>query len=171
MLLRALQSKVRLVTSRLFVPLTVAAFLVALGVIAATCGDGDELTLREYFRQIHEAEDRFEASLDEEFRFIVNYRELVDALEGINAPAKVELAHEELVDAHTEAMGLASGELSGDIYAANDRVIQACLNLQGTADANRVDVDLECTSRKSRGASTHPGTLGLKATLPTAYTF
>ena len=137
----------------------VAAITLMLGTVAGACDDG-ESSLEEYFHQVEEAYGKFEAvgleSGDKEYdsvedfmnnAFIPTYRDFVDALEEIDSPAEVELAHEELVAAQTEALqffedstdryaALQSlvdlGELldEPDFEAVNDRATDACRNVR-----------------------------------------
>ena len=104
---------------RLFVLLFIAVLLLALGTIAAACGDDDELTLEEYFQRVEglsdEADERFEPlveALDQEFeseadqveatRAFFNadipiLRDFVDALDDLDPPTEVEDPHDEAV--------------------------------------------------------------------------
>ncbi len=137
----------------------VAAIPLMLGTVAQACDDG-EGSLQEYFQQVEEAYGKFEAvgleSGDKEYdsvedlmnnSFIPTYRDFVDALEDIDPPAEVELAHEELVAAQTEVLQLFEdstdryaalrsivelGELldEPDFEAVDNRVIEACRNVR-----------------------------------------
>ena len=109
---------------RLFVPLIIAALLLAIGAIAAACGGDDGLTLEEYFRRIQalsdEFDERFEPlveSLNQEFDSeaeeleatrdffnadIVIFRDFVNALDDLDPPAEVKGTHEEFMAANME---------------------------------------------------------------------
>ncbi len=106
-----------------FVISILAAALLALGVIAAACGGGDELTLEEYFEQAQvisdNSDEEFEALYadfpdedDEEFfsneenlpflknlfaGFPVIVRDTLDQVEELNPPAEAEEAHDEFL--------------------------------------------------------------------------
>ena len=145
----------RLISTLVFV----AAITLMLGTVAGACDDG-ESSLEEYFQQVEEAYGKFESvgleSGDKEYdsvedfmnnSFIPTYRDFVDALEDIDPPAEVELAHEELVAAEAEVLQLF--EDSTDRYAAlrslvdlgelldepgfeavDNRAIEACRNVR-----------------------------------------
>lgn len=87
--------------------------------------------------------------------------ELVEELKDVDPPGAVEDAHAELIDAGDASVGALEGfleqaegvetmaeldELLADesIVAVNERAIQACIVLQDIAEANDIDVDLEC---------------------------
>ncbi len=174
---------------RLFVPMLIAALLLALGTIAAACGDGDELTLEQYFQRIdalgNDLDDelnRLSAEFDETVEEAETEEEVIDAfrdfldpqpglfedfveeLESIAPPSDVEDAHNEMVAIQAEGLELledlneraqrvesASGveevgaELEGPAFTAIvDQTEQACFALEAIADANGIDVDLEC---------------------------
>ena len=174
---------------RLFVPMLIAAVLLVLGTIAAACGDGDELTLEQYFQRIdalgNDLDDelnRLSAEFDETVEEAETEEEVIDAfrdfldpqpglfedfveeLESIAPPSDVEDAHNEMVAIQAEGLELledlneraqrvesASGveevgaELEGPAFTAIvDQTEQACFALEAIADANGIDVDLEC---------------------------
>ena len=159
---------------RLFALRFAAVLLPTLGAVAASCGGGGEPTLEEYFQQVEEAYGKFEAvgleSGDKEYdsvedfmnnSFIPTYRDFVDALENIDPPAEVELAHEELVAAQAEVLQLFEdstdryaalrslvdlGELldEPDFQAVNNRAIEACTNLLKIAGINGIPVKIDC---------------------------
>jgi DNA repair exonuclease SbcCD ATPase subunit len=178
---------------RLIVPLLVAALLLVLGTIASACGgDGDGLTLEEYFQRIdvlgsdledeidrlgeefdeateaaEEAEteeEMIEPSRDSFNRLAALVGDFVSELESIDPPSEVEDAHNEIVAAQAEGLDLLEdlneraqrvesasdmeevwAELEGPVFTAvSDRSEQACFALEAIADANGIDVDLEC---------------------------
>ena len=165
-------------TPRLPVPLFATLLLMALGTIAAACGDGG-LTLEKYLQQVEAADDEAEArsdALEDQFptafeepgatrdffnAFAAIFRDFVDDLNDIEPTAEVEDAHNEFADA-AEELAASFDELAGraadaetleelltalftsELSAAGDRFEVACLDLQGIADANAIDADLEC---------------------------
>ena len=115
----------------LLVPLLISAVVLTLGTVAAACGgggNGDALTLEEYFQQIIAAQTEREAqsrALEEEFNKdyeslseeeqlkatqdffdggLTLLRGFVGALDAIDPPSEVAAAHQESVDAGNEAV-------------------------------------------------------------------
>jgi len=173
------------VKPRLFVPLVAAALVLAFGTVAVACGggNGDGLTLEEYFQRLEalstDNDQRGVAlfeSFGEEFsseeeqiratqefwkEFLVLLGQFVNGLDDIDPPAEAEAAHEESVDAgavmlkayqelvdqmaEAESVSeLAEGFGDIELGASSDRFEQACVALQGIADANGIDVSLNC---------------------------
>ena len=138
----------------------IGAITFILGTMAVACSGDGASSLERYFQQVEEAYGKFEAvgleSGDKEYdsvedlmnnSFIPTYRDFVDALEDIDPPAEVELAHEELVAAQTEVLQLFEdstdryadlrsivelGELldEPDFEAVDNRAIEACRNVR-----------------------------------------
>lgn len=173
----------------LFLILFSAALLLALGTIAAACGDGNELTLEQYFQRIdalgndldeelnrlnEEFEETVEEAESEEkvvdaFRNFLDpqprlFEDFVGELESIALPSEVEDAHNEMVAIQAEGLELLEdlneraqrfesasdveelvAELEGPAFTAiGDQTEQACFALEAIADANGINVDLEC---------------------------
>ena len=144
----------------LFVSLFLAVLLLAVAASTAACGGDSQGSLKGYFQQVDEAYEMFEVvgqesglrEYDSVEDFMNNsviptYRDFVDALEDINPPAEVELAHEELVAAQAEVLQLFEdstdryaalrsvvdlGELldEPDFEAVDDRALEACRNVR-----------------------------------------
>ena len=93
--------------------------------------------------------------------FLVLLGQFVDGLNDIDPPSEAEAAHEESVDAGAEMLKayqelvdqmaeaesvseLAEGFGGIVLEASGDRFEQACVKLQGIADDNDIDVDLDC---------------------------
>lgn len=144
----------------LLVSLFLAILLLAAASSTAACGGDSQGSLKGYFQQVDEAYGMFESvGLESGLReydsvedfminaFIPTYRDFVDALEDIDPPAEVELAHEELVSAQAEVLQLFEdstdryaalrsivdlGELldEPDFEAVGDRAIEACRNVR-----------------------------------------
>lgn len=159
-----------------------AALLLTLGMIAAACGGSNqELTLEEYFLRFEEIGDRTGGQVEallEKFNVVPEteeerleifrdwfteslqvQREFLDDLKDINPPAKVEDAHQELLDARGAFMDSFAdlfGDLEStaemeevflappdpDLVAADERNNEACSRLQEIADANEIDVSV-----------------------------
>jgi hypothetical protein len=169
----------------------VVCSLVVLGLVAgiSACGEGDELTLDEYFRQLEAAgggANQRSAALQDEFEMRLRlpetaeeiieatrqfysgnasiFRDLSDNLEGVEPPTEVEEAHEGFVDATRvsaavyenlseraaraqsvpELQQLVAALDRRTVEAVFERVVDACLVLQGIADEIGIDVFLEC---------------------------
>ena len=133
---------------RLIVPLLVAALLLVLGTIASACGgDGDGLTLEEYFQRIDvlgsDLEDEIdrlgeefdeaaeEAETEEEMiepsrysfnRLAALSGDFVSELESIDPPSEVEDAHNEIVAVQAEGLELLEGlnERAQRVESASD---------------------------------------------------
>ncbi len=108
-----------------------------------------------------EALDAFRESF---VKMVTVLGEGIDGMENIEPPAEAEEAHEEwlaaaaLVEALTQGLldELEEVETADDLEdfvarvyepefaEASERGLEACLGLQGIADANGIDVDLEC---------------------------
>ncbi|KKK64147.1 hypothetical protein LCGC14_2987140 [marine sediment metagenome] len=90
-----------------------------------------------------------------------NFRDSVDALEVINAPPEVAKEHNKFIEVSTELeesfLDISErledvesifevNELLNDpgLNEASDRSDEACLTLQDIADANNIEVNLEC---------------------------
>lgn len=155
----------------LSIALTAAGTLI-LATIA--CAGSGSASLDDYFRQLSEADDRFdESSTDAEGQeyqsvqkfmlqvFIPLYTDYLADIRELRPPFAVEAAHQELVDATANMLALLEdsepryaslqsqvelGEFfdEPDVAAANDRTIQACSALQQLAYANDVSADLGC---------------------------
>ena len=115
---------------------------------------------------VSEEELDLEAGVIEANRIFYNaalpiQRDFADALADIDPPADVEDAHKEIVDATAELVQVyqdvadrladvgSASELDElfdepELETASYRFAQACFQLQGIADANGIDVDLEC---------------------------
>ena len=106
-------------------------------------------------------EEQFKAAQEFWEDFIALFGEFVNDLDDLNPPSEVEAAHKESVDAGSEALkgfqefvdqvrGAESlSELeerfgSLELETVGDRFDQACVTLQGIADANGIDVSLNC---------------------------
>lgn len=107
-----------------FVLLFIVALLLAVGAIAVSCGDSNELTLEEYLRRIEalsdQADERFEPlveALNQEFDAepdrleatreffradIPIVRDFLEGVDDLEPPAEVEGPHEETVAAGAE---------------------------------------------------------------------
>ena len=137
---------------------------------------GGEVTLDEYFGALETLSQAFDAdvdlldageSLDEFVGFVEDGKSLVDDfvgdLEGLNAPAEAADAHSEAVSAGQELVEMydnaitvldlsetfvdATLVLEGPGFVdSQDRFAAACVDLQGIADSNALDVDLACPS-------------------------
>ncbi len=174
---------------RLPVFLFVAALALLVAGFAAACGDGDALTLEQYFQQIdalgndlddelNRLNEEFEETVEEaktEEEVIDAFRDFLDPqlglfedfvgeLESIAPPSEVEDAHNELVAIQAEGLELledlneraqrvesasdveeVGAELEEPAFTAiADQTEQACFALEAIADANGIDVDLEC---------------------------
>ena len=113
---------------RLLVFLLVAALALLVAAFAAACGDGDELTLEEYFQRIEALEDDLNAeeeellaeiatvstvaaTEEEELEILKEFmavliplaRSYVEGLERIDPPSEVEDVHNEAVALQVEA--------------------------------------------------------------------
>jgi hypothetical protein len=107
---------------RLFVPLAIAALVLALGTMAVGCGDDEELSIEEYFQRaesiMDDATARLEALEDDGFEGefapeedpVTSMRDFfdstaaiirgtVDELEDLNPPSEAEDAHADFVGA------------------------------------------------------------------------
>jgi len=100
-----------------------------------------------------------------------SFEDFVAELESIDPPSEVEDAHNEAVAVQAEGLELfedlneraqrvesASGmeevvaELEGPVFTdISDRNEQACFGLEAIADANGIDVDLECEEEEEEG--------------------
>ncbi len=174
---------------RLPVFLFVAALALLVAAFAAACGDGDELTLEQYFQRIdalgndlddelNRLNEEFEETVEEaktEEEVIDAFRDFLDPqpglfedfvgeLQSIAPPSEVEDAHNEMVAIQAEGLGLledlneraqrvesasdveeVGAELEEPAFTAiADQTEQACFALEAIADANGIDVDLEC---------------------------
>jgi hypothetical protein len=171
---------------RLVGTLAIAVLLPAIALVGVGCGDGEGLTLEEYFQEVvsirDDAQDRLatlmdeltadvapDASEEEVMQVTIDMMsqgmpitaELVDKLKDLDPPAAVEDAHSELVEAgddsvealedfveqaaDAESMSEVNELLGGEVMAAAEaRADEACVVLQGIADDNGIDVDLEC---------------------------
>ncbi len=174
---------------RLPVFLFVAALALLVAGFAAACGDGDALTLEQYFQQIdalgndlddelNRLNEEFEETVEEaktEEEVIDAFRDFLDPqpglfedfvgeLESIAPPSEVEDAHNEMVAIQAEGLQLLEDlneraqrvESASDVEevgaefdepaftAIADQTEQACFGLEAIADANGIDVDLEC---------------------------
>ena len=137
---------------------------------------GGEVTLVEYFSALEALSQTFDAdvdlldageNLDEFITFVESLHsathDFVDDLDGLNAPDEVGEAHGEAVTAGGELADMydnaitvldlsetfvdATLVLEGPGFVdSQDRFAAACVDLQGIADSNALDVDLACPS-------------------------
>ena len=153
--------------------LTVAlasVLLMALITLLGACsnGDGDELTVEEYFRRFEAAADDLKQQLDalqddkpersvDEFLGVIEG--FLDQAKAIVAPSELDDAHEEFVSAYEDFLPALEervrqlGEADSieefinvlpEHGAAFERFNQACLALQDIAGENHIEVELVC---------------------------
>jgi hypothetical protein len=160
------------------------AAVAVIGVAAAPgCnGNGEALTIEEYFEQLedleseadersNEIEDDFNSAFEDaedlddvrdDFQDFIDQQEEVfqdffDGVQDLNPPEEVEEAHDEIVEAFEglldEIDGLRDAIDDADSFEdldtpdfdqADERLTEACTELQELAADNDIDVDLNC---------------------------
>lgn len=159
----------------------VCTLLLGIGAIAAACGEGEELTLEEFFQEFGAIDDEIVAGFEAAEADFPNAFEDPDQMRGylgaqtevmrdglerereLDAPAEVEEASDEFLDAFADQLELADDllerledvespeELEQALEASlpafeevGGPLTTACLALEGIADENGIDVDLAC---------------------------
>lgn len=141
--------------------LTLEEYFQRLEVVASDYDQRGDALFESFGEEFDSEEEQIRATQEFWIEFLVLLEEFVGDLADVDPPSEVEASHEESVDAGAQMLKafrefvdgvtqaeslteLAEGFDDIELDAAGDRFEQACVELQGIADDNGIDVDLEC---------------------------
>ncbi|MEE8346479.1 MAG: hypothetical protein V3S20_03925, partial [Dehalococcoidia bacterium] len=141
--------------------LTLEQYFQRLEAVASDYEQRGDALFENFGEEFDSEEEQVQATQEFWKEFLVLLQEFVGDLDDVNPPSEAEAAHEESVDAGGEMLEafqelvdqvtqaesiteLAEGFDDIELDAAGDRFEQACVELQGIADDNGIDVDLNC---------------------------